>query len=142
MTRYLVVANRTLLGGHLLEVVAARAAEGEASFHLVVPATPPSDHAWSEGECRAAARSRLQEGLTAFGDAGLAVTGEVGDANPVHAIVDAMNDDAHGGFDEIILSTLPPGPSRWLHQDVPHRVARRFPRLRVTHVVAERALAK
>jgi hypothetical protein len=35
----------------------------------------------------------------------------------------------------IILFTLPPGLSRWLHQDLPRRVARRFG-LPVRHVVA------
>jgi len=29
-------------------------------------------------------------------------------------------------FDEIVLSTLPPGLSRWLRQDLPHRIARTF----------------
>ena len=38
-------------------------------------------------------------------------------------------------FDEIILSTLPPGVSRWLKQDLPHRVERDF-NLPVTHVIA------
>src|SRR5689334_8369278 len=58
--------------------------------------------------------------------------GAVGDANPVLAIADLVRDRE---FDEILLSTLPPGPSRWLRQDLPHRVERRFG-LPVTHVVA------
>ena len=31
-----------------------------------------------------------------------------------------------GAFDEVIISTLPLGVSRWLGLDVPHRVERRF----------------
>jgi hypothetical protein len=34
------------------------------------------------------------------------------------AIDDAIRD--HGPFEEIILSTLPPGASRWLRLDLPH----------------------
>jgi cell pole-organizing protein PopZ len=30
-----------------------------------------------------------------------------------------------GGIDEIIVSTLPSRLSRWLHQDLPHKVERR-----------------
>ena len=36
------------------------------------------------------------------------------------AIEEALHDD---DFDEIILSTLPHSVSRWLHLDLPHRVA-------------------
>jgi fructoselysine-6-phosphate deglycase len=39
-------------------------------------------------------------------------------------------------FDEIILATLPPGVSRWLGMDLPHRVQRSVD-LPVTHVVSE-----
>ena len=38
----------------------------------------------------------------------------------VDAIEEALHD---GGFDEVILSTLPPSVSRWLHLDLPRRVA-------------------
>ncbi|MGI8685870.1 MAG: hypothetical protein ACR2MO_12440 [Acidimicrobiales bacterium] len=43
-------------------------------------------------------------------------------------------------FDEILLFTHPPGVSRWLHQDLPHRAQRQFA-IPVTHVVAEPASA-
>ena len=39
--------------------------------------------------------------------------------------------------DEIILSTLPPGISRWLKKDLPHRVEQRFA-LPVTTVISSR----
>ena len=34
----------------------------------------------------------------------------------------------------MIISTLPPGLSRWIHQDLPHRLERRIA-LPVTHVI-------
>ena len=135
MRRYLVVANQTLGGEHLLDALRERMAAGPCQFHVVVPATHPRDHVtWTEGEAIALARRRLDDALVSIRDLGAEVDGEVGDANPVDAIDDVLNVDA--GFDEIILSTLPPGLSRWLHQDVLHRVARRF-RLPVKHIMAE-----
>lgn len=53
---------------------------------------------------------------------GVEVEGEVGDGNPRLAIGDAIRD--RGPFDEIILSTLSSGLSKWLRLDLPHRVAR------------------
>ncbi|HEY0360995.1 MAG TPA: hypothetical protein VGC83_01880, partial [Solirubrobacteraceae bacterium] len=40
--------------------------------------------------------------------------------DPMDAIEQAL---AAADFDEIILSTLPRAVSRWLHLDLPHRVA-------------------
>jgi hypothetical protein len=57
----------------------------------------------------------------------------VGDPSPVEAIRDALRDRE---FDGIILSTLPPGISRWLRQDLPSRVEKEFD-LPVTHVIGE-----
>jgi hypothetical protein len=63
---------------------------------------------------------------------GADVEGEVGDQSPLTAIADAMRARR---FDEIILSTLPQGISRWLAQDLPRRVRRITP-VPVTHIVA------
>ncbi len=134
MRQYLVVANQTLGGEHLLEVILQRAATSPSHFFLVVPATPPSEHlTWTEGEARSIAKRRLQGALSRFRELDLDVDGEVGDPSPLEAVRDALQ---AGRYDEIILSTLPPGLSRWLRLDLPHRVERAFA-LPVVHVVAE-----
>jgi hypothetical protein len=132
--RYLVVANQTLAGEHLTEAVRTRHQQGSARFHVVVPATHPQDQAtWTEGEARANAERQLATALARFREMGADVDGEVGDDSPLQAIGDAV---AAETYDEIILSTLPAGASRWLKQDLPHRVERSFG-LPVTHVTAE-----
>jgi hypothetical protein len=136
MRRYLVVANQTLAAEPLVSRVRELACAAPSSFHVVVPATPPRDHVWTEGEARATARSRLDAALARFAQLGTEVEGEVGDANPMLAIGDALRD--HGPFDEIVISTLPKGLSKWLKLDLPHRVEAAFG-LRVTHVVEEPA---
>jgi hypothetical protein len=158
MSTYLVVAHRTLVGEHLLDHVRSlceAAAEDAGTggqgtggpeqttdsgtpvrFHLVVPVTHPRDHAWTDGEVEAAARRRLDEGLAAFAAIGAEATGEVGDANPVYAVGTALRQTPDGsGWAGIIVSTLPPGVSRWLGLDVVSRIKRDFD-LPVTHLVA------
>jgi hypothetical protein len=133
MPRYLVVANQTLGGEHLTEKVRECLQSGTCTFHLVVPATPSQDHAtWTEGEAQAIAQQRLDQALERFRALGAEAEGEVGDANPLLAIEDAIRDQ---DFNGIILSTLPPGASRWLKRDLPHQVEARFG-LPVTHVAA------
>ncbi|HEX2849563.1 MAG TPA: universal stress protein [Acidimicrobiales bacterium] len=132
MRRILVVANETLTEPHLLDEVRARAAGGDCAVHVVVPASHPTG-AWSEGSVRATAAHRLQKGLDALREMGFEATGEVGDVSPVRAIGDAL---IAADYDEIVLSTLPLGRSRWLKQDVVHRVQRAFPGVRLTHVMA------
>jgi hypothetical protein len=132
--RYLVVANQTLAGRHLADKVRGCLAEGPCSFHVVVPATAPADHAvWTEGEAVALAEARLTAALERFRELGAEADGEVGDPSPIEAIRDATADRE---FDEIILSTLPAGLSRWLKQDLPHRVEKSFD-LPVTHLTGE-----
>jgi hypothetical protein len=130
--RYLVVANRTLGGEHLTEAIRERMAAGRCSFHVVVPATPPDDHVWTESETQTAAQERLDLALAKFHGMGADADGEVGDQRPLDAIADAVG---AGGYDEIILSTFPPGISRWLRLDLLHRVQHTFG-IPVTHVVS------
>ena len=70
----------------------------------------------------AVARSNLETELSRLRELGASADGAVGDPNPMVAIERAV---AEHQFDEIILSTLPPGISRWLAMDLPHRVRRK-----------------
>ena len=71
----------------------------------------------------AVARSNLETELNRLREIGATADGAVGDPNPMVAIEKAV---AKQKIDEIILSTLPPGISRWLALDLPHRVQRKF----------------
>lgn len=134
MHRYLVVANQTLGGRPLADKVRACLAAGPCRFHVLVPATHPHEHAtWTEGEAVALAEQRLREALERFRAMGADADGEVGDASPLEAISDVLLWES---FDEVILSTFPRGISRWLGQDLLHRVERKFG-IPVSHVVAE-----
>ncbi|MDQ4096888.1 MAG: YceI family protein [Actinomycetota bacterium] len=134
MVRYLVVGNQTLHSEALLARLRQGRESGDCRFHVLVPASHPAGSwTWTEGGDHAAAEARLKEFLDELRGLGFEVTGEVGDANPVSAIGDVLAREPRS-FDEIILSTLAPGLSRWLGQDVPRRVERSFG-LPLTHVV-------
>jgi nucleotide-binding universal stress UspA family protein len=117
----LVVANQTLPSAALADAIAKRIRSGVSAFHVVVPATPPASHGftWDEEESRREAGERLEKFLAHLRSRGVEATGEVGDRDPVAAVRDAVRGRE---IDEILLSTLPPGVSRWLGQDVPSRL--------------------
>jgi len=137
MRSYLIVANQTLTGESLVnEVIACSRAE-PSRFHVVVPATPSGKGTWlTDGEQHAQAQRRLDAALETLRAAGVEVTGEIGDEKPVLAVGDALRREP---FDEIILSTLPPGVSKWLKRDLPHKLAKQY-HLPVRHVVAAHQL--
>ena len=62
----------------------------------------------------------------------------IGNYDPLVAVQEELRG---GGYDAVVISTLPPGVSRWLRMDLPARVSRHFPRIRVFHVVAHAAPA-
>ena len=138
MRRYLIVANRTLTGPHLITEACARQERGPCRFHVVVPLSLADEGlVWSEGQAHAHARARLEDGLERLHQAGLDVTGTVGDESPLRAVSDALREQ---DFDEIIVSTLPASVSRWVKLDLPNRLRRRFA-VPVTHVIASQELA-
>ena len=136
----LVVAHRTAATPALLEAIRARAAQGPAGFHLLVP--NPAEHA----EVTAAEREKAHtegEHVLALAlplidqAAGEHATGSVSIRHdPMDAIEETLHD---GDFQEIILSTLPRSVSRWLHVDLPSRVEHLG--VPVTTVVAEERAA-
>jgi hypothetical protein len=122
MPGYLIVANRTLASPMLTAAVEERIARGDARFHVVVPATPVTHGlTWDEEETTEAAERRLEAILVRLREQGATASGEVGSKDPVAAADDALRG---GRFDEVLLSTLPPGLSKWLGQDVPSRIRR------------------
>jgi hypothetical protein len=121
MRSYLIVGNQTLMGPELASAIAERMVPGDPpDIYVVVPATPQSGaFTWDEDKAAAAAQERLDAMLENLRGLGLEATGEVGSRDPVEAARDAIR---RHPVDEILLSTLPAGISRWLGQDVPSRL--------------------
>ncbi len=136
MSSILVVANQTLGGDPLMELLRARLADGLQEIHVLVPATVDQTH-WTSDEDsdRALARRRLEAALERFSRLDVDVTGEIGDHLIVPAILDVLRRE---DVDEVVLSTLPSGVSRWLRLDLVSRVERAV-KVPVTHVVGERS---
>jgi hypothetical protein len=131
MARYLIVAHQTACSPELLErVKSLAAADPAAEFTLLVPATPTGHllHNWEEGEARQLARRRAGEAMATLAEAG------VGSHSPLEAVSDELQ--ARPGYDRIVLSTFPPGVSRWLKGNLPAILERRF-RLPVDHVTSQ-----
>jgi hypothetical protein len=130
----LLVAHQTAATPALLEAVRSRAGSSPATFHLVVPRQAHGMHKVVDPEESGGdeAQGVLDTALPKLSEAaGQKVTGSLGDAEPLMAIHDAVN---LGDYDEIIISTLPLGVSRWLKLDLVSKA--RGLGLPVTHVQA------
>ena len=130
----LIVAHQTAATQPLIDAVRERASRGPARFHLVVPRQPHGMHKVIDPQDAGAeeAQQVLDDALPRLSAAaGHEVTGSLGDAEPLMAIEDAIN---LGGYEELIISTLPLGVSRWLKLDLISKA--RGLGLPVTHVLA------
>jgi hypothetical protein len=135
------VANETAESQELLHAISKiHAQDPGAEFVIVVPATPLNLLQQFEGtgkSARGLAAERAQRTRQKLESAGIRVRStRVGNWDPYVAIEDEL---LHEKYVAIVVSTLPPGLSRWLRMDLPSRVMRRHRSVRLVHVVARSA---
>jgi hypothetical protein len=134
--RILVIANQTCASPRVVEEVVYRAGS-DARVLVVAPALARSRlRHWLSSDVqgdRAMAMERLESSVGALNRAGIHTRGELGDADPLQALDDAMRVFAP---DEIIISTHTPARSHWLEKRVVQRARERY-RIPVTHVVVD-----
>ena len=109
--RTLIVANLTASTPFLLQEVSKLAAERPTKFSLLVPNVDAARAAdWS--------LETAEKLLSRAADS--PVKGSLGGEDPLEAIREAI---AGGGYDDVLISTLPKRRSEWLRKDLPTRVA-------------------
>ena len=99
-----------------------------------MPATE-TDHlmTWTEGGSQQIARRASDAARVRLEREGLGVADtRVGAPSPIDAIADELRD--HPDYAAVVISTLPPGASRWLGLDVHARAERQF-KLPIVRVV-------
>jgi hypothetical protein len=129
----LVIANRTCECPALHDEIALRAEPG-ADVLVVAPALNSRVRHWvsdSDAAVRAA-HERVGAAVERLRQRGVDARGEVGDAEPMRAIEDAL---VEFEAEEILLSTHPPGSSHWLEKDLVGRAQEQFDQP-VTHLVS------
>jgi hypothetical protein len=133
--RVLVIANETVGGETLRSCIRAKTEGFREEVLVVTPALNSPLRHWASDEdgARAAAQDRLQRSLSRLEGLGIRARGEVGDAEPLQAIEDALRTF---GADEIIISTHPEGRSHWLEKGVVTAARERFA-VPITHVVVD-----
>src|SRR5215218_7072538 len=136
MANILVLANETIGGEKLLNAIRERHAQGDAHFHVVVPATRPRHgNVIYDEAVRDSAQVRVDLALSFMHNEGIDGSGEVGDGDPLNAAKDAIADH---GITEIIVSTLPARSSGWMKRDLIEALESETG-LPVTHVVVDLA---
>ena len=133
--RILVVANETVAGHELRNLLGQKAEGVREDVLLVCPALNSKLRTWTSDEdgARSAAQARLDTSLTHLAELGVQARGEIGDGDPLQALEDALREFP---ADEIVVSTHPPGRSHWLELGVVENARMRFD-VPVTHVVVD-----
>jgi hypothetical protein len=133
--RILVIANETVGGERLREEVHRRSEGKEEQVLVICPALNSPLRHWASDEdgARADAQERLNASLSRLRQLGIDAKGEIGDAEPLQAMEDALR---LFGADEIIISTHPEGRSHWLEKGIVEGARDRFT-VPITHVVVD-----
>jgi hypothetical protein len=128
--KLLVVANQTVDSDELYDALHERSERATLAVTFLVPQDAQSGLA-----------HRVNHALERLHAAGIEAEAMLGDVDPCCAVIEAWDPRR---WDEVVVSTLPTGTSRWLQIDLPHRIQRAVD-APVTHVVArpahERAVA-
>jgi hypothetical protein len=134
--RILVIANETVGGEALRSVIREHAAGVREEVLVVAPALNSPLRHWvsDEDPARAEAQRRVEASVRRLREGGVEhVRGEIGDSEPLQAIEDALRTF---GADEMIISTHPPGRSKWLEKGIVEAARERFA-VPITHVVTD-----
>lgn len=133
--RILVIANETVGGDELLQILRSKSEGVREQILVVCPALNSQVRTWASDEdgARAAAQERLDASLARLRQDGVQARGEVGDGDPLQAMEDALRTF---GADEIVISTHPEGRSNWLERNVVGDARDRFD-VPITHVVVD-----
>jgi hypothetical protein len=132
--RVLVIANRTCPCPTLADEVARRASAAPTEVLVVAPALNSRLRHWLSDvdEAVARARERLDLAIIAMRRRGVVARGDIGDADPLLAIEDAL---ASFPADEIVIATLPKGRSNWIERGLVEKATARFG-VPLTHLVS------
>jgi len=130
VTRTLVVANQTVGGGPLIDLLKEKGRQSPHNFVVILPQGEGGEH----GD----ANQRLAHTLELLHEPGLEAIGQVMDPDPFTAIQNALQ---FYPADEIVISTFPETRSGWLGADLIQRV-RDSTSKPVEHVVVDAEPAK
>ncbi len=133
--RILVIANETVGGSKLRDVIHEKSEGVREEVLVVSPALNSPLRHWASDEdaARAAAQERLERSLARLRELGVNARGQIGDAEPLQAMEDALRTF---GPDELIISTHPEGRSHWLEKGIVDAARDRFA-VPITHVVVD-----
>jgi hypothetical protein len=111
VTRTLVVANQTVGGDPLLDLLKKKGADSPHNFVVILPQGEGGEH----GD----AHARLAHTLELLHEAGLEAVGQVMDPDPFTAVQNALQ---FYPADEIVVSTFPGERSGWLRSNLIERI--------------------
>jgi hypothetical protein len=131
----LVVANETVVSPALVELIEAKAKDGDVRVTVLAPVNQPRQgYVVYYDTRRAAARRRLDKTLALLRSAGVPATGVVVETDPVSALRDAIDQLEP---DEIVVSTHPQQRSGWLRRNAVEQMRRVAGDLPFEHVVVD-----
>ena len=137
--RLLVLANETCASLAVIDAVRRKVSGADRAAQVVVVAPALSQSRvsyWFSSDVRAArteAAERLEQSLDALSAAGISASGDLGDADPLQALDDAIR--IHAPTD-VLIATHTPERSQWLERRLVER-ARLTTDLPIEHVVVD-----